>query len=128
MPLDQPGVTIKGIWTMGDERTNEVFIENVFVPDEYVVGDVNREAVADMIKAHFAALTGPPNERPRPDFDVPEQPGTRYLTVTDRETTALTAAGAIASVMIEPENWRMMASSCLVACHSFSKISNQQGW
>jgi 3-oxocholest-4-en-26-oyl-CoA dehydrogenase alpha subunit len=42
VPLDQPGVTIKGIWTMGDERTNEVFIEDVFVPDEYVVGDVNR--------------------------------------------------------------------------------------
>src|SRR6476660_4541995 len=42
VPLDQPGVTIKGIWTMGDERTNEVFIENVFVPDRYVVGQVNR--------------------------------------------------------------------------------------
>ena len=42
VPLDQPGITIKGIWTMGDERTNEVFIEDVFVPDEYVVGDVNR--------------------------------------------------------------------------------------
>jgi alkylation response protein AidB-like acyl-CoA dehydrogenase len=42
VPLDQPGVTIKGIWTMGDERTNEVFIEDVFVPDEYVVGEVNR--------------------------------------------------------------------------------------
>jgi alkylation response protein AidB-like acyl-CoA dehydrogenase len=42
VPLDQPGVTIKEIWTMGDERTNEVFIENVFVPDKYVVGDVNR--------------------------------------------------------------------------------------
>ncbi|HYL50730.1 MAG TPA: acyl-CoA dehydrogenase family protein [Acidimicrobiia bacterium] len=41
VPLDQPGVTIKPIWTMGDERTNEVFIEDVFVPDEYVVGDVN---------------------------------------------------------------------------------------
>jgi alkylation response protein AidB-like acyl-CoA dehydrogenase len=27
---------------MGDERTNEVFIEDVFVPDEYVVGEVNR--------------------------------------------------------------------------------------
>jgi len=42
VPLDQPGVTIKGIWTMGDERTNEVFIEDVFVPDEYFVGEVNR--------------------------------------------------------------------------------------
>jgi alkylation response protein AidB-like acyl-CoA dehydrogenase len=42
VPLDQPGITINAIWTMGDERTNEVFIEDVFVPDEYVVGDVNR--------------------------------------------------------------------------------------
>jgi alkylation response protein AidB-like acyl-CoA dehydrogenase len=42
VPLDQPGVTIRPIWTMGDERTNEVFLEDVFVPDEYVVGDVNK--------------------------------------------------------------------------------------
>jgi len=42
VPLDQPGVTINCIWTMGDERTNEVFIEDVFVPDDYVVGEVNR--------------------------------------------------------------------------------------
>ncbi|MGQ0826435.1 MAG: acyl-CoA dehydrogenase family protein [Actinomycetota bacterium] len=42
VPLDQPGITINAIWTMGDERTNEVFIEDVFVPDEYVVGEVGR--------------------------------------------------------------------------------------
>ena len=47
VPLDQPGVTINKIDTMGgapmgDERTNEVFIEDVFVPDEYVVGEVGR--------------------------------------------------------------------------------------
>ncbi len=42
IPLDQPGVEIRAIWTMGDERTNEVFIEDVFVPDDYVVGEVGR--------------------------------------------------------------------------------------
>jgi 3-oxocholest-4-en-26-oyl-CoA dehydrogenase alpha subunit len=42
VPLDQVGVDIRGIWTMGDERTNEVFIDNVFVPDEFVVGEVNK--------------------------------------------------------------------------------------
>lgn len=42
VPLDDPGVDIRGIWTMGDERTNEVFIEDVFVPDDYVVGDVGK--------------------------------------------------------------------------------------
>jgi len=42
VPLDQPGVTIKGMWTMGDERTNEVFIDDVFVHDDYVVGEVGK--------------------------------------------------------------------------------------
>jgi hypothetical protein len=42
VPLDQEGITIRPIWTMGDERTNEVFIDNVFVPDSYVVGEVNK--------------------------------------------------------------------------------------
>jgi alkylation response protein AidB-like acyl-CoA dehydrogenase len=42
VPLDQPGIEIRAIWTMGDERTNEVFIDDVFVPDEYVVGEVGR--------------------------------------------------------------------------------------
>ena len=46
LPLDQPGITINKIDTMGgvpmgDERTNEVFIDDVFVPDQYVVGEVN---------------------------------------------------------------------------------------
>jgi 3-oxocholest-4-en-26-oyl-CoA dehydrogenase alpha subunit len=47
VPLDQPGITINKIDTMGgvpmgDERTNEVFIDDVFVPDEYVVGEVGK--------------------------------------------------------------------------------------
>jgi alkylation response protein AidB-like acyl-CoA dehydrogenase len=39
--LDQPGITVKPIWTMGDERTNEVYLEDVWVSDDYVVGEVN---------------------------------------------------------------------------------------
>jgi len=41
VPLDQPGITVKAIWTMGDERTNEVYLDDVFVPDDYVVGELN---------------------------------------------------------------------------------------
>jgi alkylation response protein AidB-like acyl-CoA dehydrogenase len=42
VPLDQDGITVNGLWTLGnDERTNEVWIDDVFVPDEYVVGEVN---------------------------------------------------------------------------------------
>src|SRR5262249_9155347 len=52
-----------------------------------VVGDVDRDAVAAMIKEHFATLSAPSPERPRPSFDVPEHRGTRYAIVTDREAT-----------------------------------------
>ena len=42
VPMDHPGITVKAIWTMGDERTNEVYLDDVFVPDDYVVGELNR--------------------------------------------------------------------------------------
>jgi alkylation response protein AidB-like acyl-CoA dehydrogenase len=42
VPLDHPGITINPIWTMGDERTNDVFFDDVWVSDDYVVGEVNR--------------------------------------------------------------------------------------
>jgi alkylation response protein AidB-like acyl-CoA dehydrogenase len=41
VPLDHPGIMINGIWTMGDERTNDVFFDDVFVHDDYVVGELN---------------------------------------------------------------------------------------
>jgi zinc protease len=52
-----------------------------------VVGDVDRDAVAAMIRAHFSALEAPSPRRPRPIFDAPEHPGTKYAIVTDKETT-----------------------------------------
>jgi len=42
VPMDHPSLTINAIWTMGDERTNEVFFDDVFVPDDYVVGELGR--------------------------------------------------------------------------------------
>jgi alkylation response protein AidB-like acyl-CoA dehydrogenase len=39
--MDHPGLEIQGIETIGDEITNSVFFEDVFVPDDYVVGEVN---------------------------------------------------------------------------------------
>src|SRR4051794_8799523 len=52
-----------------------------------VVGDVDRNAVASMISRHFSSLANPAPERPRPIFDVPEHPGTRYAVLTDKENT-----------------------------------------
>jgi zinc protease len=53
-----------------------------------VVGDVDRDAVATMIQDRFSSLTSPSPERPRPAFDVPNHPDTRYAVVTDKEMTA----------------------------------------
>jgi alkylation response protein AidB-like acyl-CoA dehydrogenase len=41
LDMRHPGLTIHPTWTIGDERTNEVFFDNVFVSDDYVVGLVN---------------------------------------------------------------------------------------
>ena len=53
-----------------------------------VVGDVDRNAVAAMIRERFATLANPSPARPRPVFDVPDHPATRYAIVTDKEATA----------------------------------------
>ena len=38
IPMDHPGLEVRGLPTIGDELTNEVFFNDVFVPDEYLVG------------------------------------------------------------------------------------------
>ena len=42
VPMNHPGLTIHPMYTMGNERTNAVFFDNVFVPDEYRVGELNK--------------------------------------------------------------------------------------
>jgi alkylation response protein AidB-like acyl-CoA dehydrogenase len=42
VPMDHPGLTVRPTWTIGDERTNEVFFDDVWVSDDYVVGEPNR--------------------------------------------------------------------------------------
>jgi zinc protease len=53
-----------------------------------VVGDVDRNDVAQMINRHFSSLTNPTPERPRPAFDVPDRSATRYAVITDKESTS----------------------------------------
>jgi alkylation response protein AidB-like acyl-CoA dehydrogenase len=40
--MDDPGLEVRPTYTIGDERTNEVFFSDVFVPDDQVVGELNR--------------------------------------------------------------------------------------
>ncbi|MBE9539262.1 MAG: acyl-CoA dehydrogenase family protein [Proteobacteria bacterium] len=40
--MDDPGLTVHSMPTMGGERTNSVFFDDVFVHDDYMVGDINK--------------------------------------------------------------------------------------
>ncbi|NWF54335.1 MAG: acyl-CoA dehydrogenase family protein [Syntrophaceae bacterium] len=40
--MDSPGITVRPLWTMSGERTNEVFYENVRVPKSRLVGEKNK--------------------------------------------------------------------------------------
>jgi alkylation response protein AidB-like acyl-CoA dehydrogenase len=42
IPMNHEGFEIHPTYTIGDERTNEVFFDKVFVPDTHVVGEVGR--------------------------------------------------------------------------------------
>src|SRR5262245_31269463 len=53
-----------------------------------VVGDVDKNTIASMIRQHFSAIDNPAPERPRPTFDVQEHAGTRYAVLTDKESTS----------------------------------------
>jgi alkylation response protein AidB-like acyl-CoA dehydrogenase len=40
--MDSPGITIRPLWTMSGERTNEVFYDDVKVPKNRLVGEKNK--------------------------------------------------------------------------------------
>lgn len=42
VPMDHPGISVRPLHTMGDPRTNETFYDNVRVPRQNLIGEVNR--------------------------------------------------------------------------------------
>ena len=42
VPMDTPGISVRGIPTMGGARTHEVFFEDARVPGDALIGEVNR--------------------------------------------------------------------------------------
>jgi hypothetical protein len=39
LPMNHPGLEIQSLPTIGKDTTNQVFFEDVFVPDDYLVGN-----------------------------------------------------------------------------------------
>jgi zinc protease len=52
------------------------------------VGDFSPPAIEQLIKTHFGPIPARLDPRPKPTFDVPGNPGTRYTVATDPEATA----------------------------------------
>jgi alkylation response protein AidB-like acyl-CoA dehydrogenase len=42
LPMRQPGITVHPIETMGEHVTNQVFLDDVFVADDYLVGEAGK--------------------------------------------------------------------------------------
>jgi zinc protease len=51
------------------------------------VGDFNKADVERMIRELFGKIPSPPDRRPRPAFEVPDQSDTRFAIATDPEAT-----------------------------------------
>ena len=51
------------------------------------VGDFDKSAVEAQIRSRFGAIPAAASPKPRPDYTVPDQPGTAYSIITDPEVT-----------------------------------------
>jgi len=54
------------------------------------VGDFDKPSVEALIKQHFSQIPGAVRPRPRPSFEVPDHPETRFAVATDPEATMTT--------------------------------------
>jgi zinc protease len=86
LPIGKPEI----IRTFAYERLKK-FYTDWYRPDlmaVIAVGDFDPAAIEALISAHFGAIPAPSSPRPRPHYDVPDHPGTRYTVATDSEATA----------------------------------------
>jgi zinc protease len=52
------------------------------------VGDFDVAGVESLVRSHFGAIPAAVSPKPRPNYGVPDQPGTRYTIATDPEATS----------------------------------------
>ncbi len=85
LPIGTPD----SIRTFAPERLKQ-FYRDWYRPDlmaVIAVGDFDKAAVEALIKTHFSRIPAAASPKPRPRFDVPEHPGTRFTIATDPEAT-----------------------------------------
>jgi alkylation response protein AidB-like acyl-CoA dehydrogenase len=88
VPLDSPGIEIQAVHTLGGERTNMVFYDDVRVADQYRIGPENQG---------WMVLHGPLNREHQMDADGPK-PVEEQRGEVGRSTSPLT--DALAAVVV----------------------------
>ena len=109
VPLDHPASPSTRIWTMGDERTNDVFFDDVFVPDDYVVGELNHgfQYISEALDLErFTMFTFSPIEQ-RLDL-LCDYVRHRDASTTSRCATTRWSASEIARLATEAEVARLL--------------------
>jgi zinc protease len=79
--------TFENLETFPHERLRK-FYADWYRPDlmaRVAVGDFDVTAVEALIRKHFGAIPAATSPRPRPMYDVPDQPGTDFAIATDPE-------------------------------------------
>ncbi len=64
------------------------FYDDWYRPDlmsVIAVGDFDAAAIERIVKTDFTPIAEPASPKPRPTYDVPDHPGTRYAIATDKE-------------------------------------------
>jgi hypothetical protein len=88
LPIGKPDI----IRNVNHDRLKQ-FYADWYRPDllaVVAVGDFDKAAVEAQIKSRFGGIPASASPKPRPDYGVPEQPGTMYSVVTDPEATRTT--------------------------------------
>jgi alkylation response protein AidB-like acyl-CoA dehydrogenase len=79
LPMDSPGITVRPLAHMlGEAEFNEVFLDDVFIPDDLVVGEVDdgwRVAMATLAYERVAIATGRVNTKRAVDDLIAEVAG-----------------------------------------------------
>ena len=52
------------------------------------MGDFDKTAVENLIKAHFGSIPAANSPRTRPEYDVPDHDGSVYAITTDKDATS----------------------------------------
>ena len=95
LPIGKPDI----IRTFPYERLKK-FYTDWYRPDlmaVMAVGDFNPANIEALIRSHFGSIPAAASPRPRPNYDVPDHPGTRYTIATDSEATDTTVS--VTSIM-----------------------------